>query len=113
MEFQIRTRDVVTKIKTTRNEPRYRGPTPSVVPSRMNPTAAITAKSAQNGPRIRNLSDSTDVAIIRIKHSKYGGAVTPFDWTSLNDPISETIVGKKSGSEAKLTLLQKFIKANK
>jgi hypothetical protein len=44
--------------------------------------------------------------MMKKKHARYGGAERPFDWTSENEPISEMIVGTKSGSEAKETLLE-------
>ena len=71
------------------------------------------ANSAAKGPRIRSLSDIIDVTMIRMKHRRYGGAVIPLAWTSVKVPISDTMVGRNNGKDAKLTLLQKFCKANK
>lgn len=85
----------------------------SVVPSRMKPIAERTANSAAKGPRIRSLSDTIEVTIIKMKQRRYGGAVIPFAWTSVKVPISDTMVGRNNGRDAKLTLLQKFCRANK
>lgn len=71
------------------------------------------AEKAQKGPRMRSLSDTIETTMITMKQSRYGGAVIPLDWISVKLPISETIVGRKRGREAKLTLLQKFINAKR
>jgi hypothetical protein len=47
--------------------------------------------------------------MMKKKQAKYGGAERPFDWTSEKVPISAMIVGTKSGSEAKETLLEVYI----
>jgi hypothetical protein len=111
--FQMRTIDVVTNIRTAKNVPIYLDVTEVVAPSKMKPTAESKAKKAANGPRRRTLSDRILMAIMRRKHKKYGGARRPFDSTVVNEPISETIVGRNKGKEAKLTLLLKFMIANR
>ena len=39
------------------------------------------------------------------KVSKYGGALRPWLWIVVKEPISEMMVGTKSGRDAKQTLL--------
>lgn len=53
--------------------------------------------------------------MIRIvkKQSKYGGADSPLDVIVVKWPISEMMVGTKSGSDAKDTLYEKYISAGK
>lgn len=105
--------DVVTKIRTAKKVPVYRDVTEVVAPRRMNPTADSKAKKAAKGPRRRTLSERILITMMRRKHKKYGGARRPFDSTVEKLPISETIVGRNRGKEAKLTLLLKFMIANK
>lgn len=105
--------DVATKIRTAKNVPTYLDVTDVVAPRRINPTAERKAKKAANGPRRRTLSESILMPMMRRKHEKYGGARRPFDSTVVNEPISETIVGRNKGREAKLTLLLKFIIAKR
>ena len=71
----------------------------------MNPMPARVAARAQKGPRILNLSDSQQKAMIVKKHRIYGGAERPWDWIRVKVPISEMMVGTKRGREAKDTLL--------
>jgi hypothetical protein len=111
--FQMSTIDVATKIRTAKNVPTYLDITDVVAPRRINPTAERKAKKAANGPRRRTLSESILTPMMRRKHKKYGGARRPFDSTVVNEPISETIVGRNKGREAKLTLLLKFIIAKR
>lgn len=111
--FQMRTMDVVTNMRTAKNVPIYLDVTDLVVPSRMKPIAESKAKKAANGPRRRTLSERMLIIMIRRKHKKYGGARRPFASTVVKLPISETIVGRKRGREAKLTLLLKFMTANR
>jgi hypothetical protein len=77
----------------------------SVVALMMNPMPARVAARAQNGPRILNLSDSQQKEMIVKKQRMYGGAERPWDWMRVKAPISEMMVGTKSGREAKDTLL--------
>lgn len=104
---------MVTNIKTAKNVPIYLDVTDVVAPKRTKPTAESKAKKAANGPRRRRLSERILAARIRRKHKKYGGASRPFASTGVNEPISETIVGRNRGREAKLTLLLKFMIANR
>lgn len=66
---------------------------------------------AQNGPRIFKRSLEKVTASIMKKQKTYGGALRPFDWICVNDPIWLMIVGTKSGSEANETLQEKYISA--
>lgn len=111
--FQVRTIDVVTKIRTAKNVPIYLDVTDVVAPRRIKPTADRKAKKAANGPRRRTRSESILMAMMSRKHKKYGGASRPFDSTVVKEPISETIVGRNKGREAKLTLLLKFMIAKR
>ena len=47
--------------------------------------------------------------MIKKKQNRYGGADKPFEWISSHSPISSMIVGRKSGREAKETLLFKTL----
>jgi hypothetical protein len=53
------------------------------------------------------------VNIIMKKHRRYGGAERPFDCNLVNAPSSEMMAGRKSGRDAKLTLVLKFMVANR
>lgn len=75
-----------------------------------NPIAAMKAFIATKGPRMCSLSEASAHAIIARKQNTKGGAVRPWDWTSEKEPISSMIVGRKTGSEAKLTLHPKYIR---
>lgn len=99
-----------TKMLTARKTPRYRGGVDFVVARRMNPTAATHAAPAQNGPRMRNLSDRKATRIMVKKVRRYGGALRPLDWTLVKDPISAMIVGTNNGREAKQTLQEKYMR---
>lgn len=68
--FQMRTIDVVTKIRTAKNVPIYLDVTDVVAPRRINPTAERKAKQAANGPRRRTLSERMLMAMMRRKHKK-------------------------------------------
>jgi hypothetical protein len=48
------------------------------------------------------------VAIVAMKEAKNGGAVRPWALTAVK-PISFRIVGRKTGSEEKLTLQLKYM----
>lgn len=52
------------------------------------------------------------VAIVRRKARKYGGAERPCAWI-LVKPISERMVGRKTGRDEKDTLQEKYIRAVK
>ena len=84
---------------------KYRGPVPVVVALIMKPMAAIIAALATKGPRTLKRSDSQHQSMMKKNVHRYGGAERPFDVASSNEPISEMMVGKKSGSDAKQTLL--------
>jgi hypothetical protein len=100
-----RSRATDAKISTDKKMLKYRGPVVSVVALMMNPMPARVAASAQKGPRILNLSDSQQKAMIVKKQRMYGGAERPWDWMRVKAPISEMMVGTKRGREAKDTLL--------
>jgi hypothetical protein len=51
------------------------------------------------------------VPIVTKKERKYGGAVRPWEWIAVK-PMSLIIVGRKTGSEEKLTLQLKYMSCN-
>ena len=100
-----------TKMLMAMKIPRYRPATLVQVPSRMYPIAAKRLKKVTKGPRMPTLSVVQAVIKMTKKQSRYGGAVRPCDWTVVNSPISEIIVGTNSGREAKPTLTEKYMMA--
>jgi hypothetical protein len=100
---------ILTNICTLRKIPVYRAATPEETPRRQYPTVDTMAAAATNGPR--NLARSLAKAQTRIaiKQTTYGGAERPLLVWWLNVPISEMMVGMKSGSDPKHTLQEKYI----
>lgn len=76
------------------------------------PTPPSVAASAQNGPRILNLSESQQSVMMVKKQRTYGGAERPWDWILEKAPISEMMVGTNNGSDANETLLYKTLALN-
>ena len=95
-----------------RNTPKYRTPTDLQVANRIYPTPPISDRTAIINPRCRDRSATQVVAIVARKEAKNGGAVRPWALMAVN-PISFRMVGRKTGSEEKLTLQLKYINYSK
>jgi len=102
--------ETLINIWVARNMPKYLGAVELVVAKMMKPIAAIMAAALRNGPRILNLSESQQKLIMPMKQRRYGGAASPLDWRAVKEPISEIIVGRKRGRDAKETLQPKYIR---
>ncbi|KAI5293591.1 hypothetical protein KEM52_005394, partial [Ascosphaera acerosa] len=85
-----------------------RGPTPSHAAITTYPTAPTVASSMIVYPRCCVRSATHVDAIVARKLAKNGGAVSPCALIDVN-PMSFRMVGRKTGSEEKLTLQLKYI----
>lgn len=96
----------LAKISTARKMAKYLGPVLLVVARTTKPMNEVNAARAQNGPLILKRSESQQSVRMTKKQSRYGGAESPCDWMDVKVPISEMMVGTKSGKDANETLLQ-------
>lgn len=105
MAVQARRRATEANMQTDRKVEKYLGPVVVVVALMMNPIPAIVDASTTNGPRTVKRSERKQKRRMMKKQKRYGGADSPLDWIRENEPISEMIVGRKRGRDAKETLL--------
>lgn len=91
-----------------KKQPKYLGPTPFAVAKITYPTPPMIVRAKIMSPRCWVRSAIHVVRIVRRNDKKNGGAVSPCASTFVK-PISERIVGRKTGSDAKLTLQLKYI----
>jgi hypothetical protein len=69
----------------------------------------MRAGMATKGPRVLRWSERKALRTMMKKQKREGGAERPLDWMLEKEPISLIIVGRKTGSEAKVTLHPKYI----
>lgn len=94
--------------QAAKKTPKYRAPTDVQVAQRIYPTPPTTDKPKIVSPRCCVRSATQVVAMVAKNEAKKGGAVRPWALIAVK-PISFKMVGKKTGSEEKLTLQLKYI----